>query len=206
VDDQDLPSVSNAELVRRIAAGGPNGPFDTAAEAELYRRFRRQTLFLIRHRTHYSPDAEDLCQEALITVILKLRESAIEEPEKLAAYVRNTAIFTCIMDHRKKKRRKTDSRSDIIDDFPHVSNSPEKGIQEEDMRAALQALINEMTVDRDRELLRLLLLDEDKKNICKILDVTPVHCDRVKSRAVKRLRELLIERGVDPDDLGPWEG
>ena len=57
----------------------------------------------------------------------------------------------------------------------------------------IKRLIEELSVERDREiLLRFYIREEDKESICTALAITPLHFNRVLFRAKQRFRELLL--------------
>ena len=59
-------------------------------------------------------------------------------------------------------------------------------------RETLNKVLNQLSVARDREILRRFYLkDEDKAEICIDLQLSAAHFDRVLYRAKKRMRELI---------------
>jgi RNA polymerase sigma-70 factor, ECF subfamily len=94
-------SRSDAELARSIAA--PAG--DALAEAELCRRFaRRALLYGLRHLRDAAA-AEDLAQEALVTVLLALREGKLRESDQVASFMLGTCRMLAGAQRRKATRR-----------------------------------------------------------------------------------------------------
>ncbi len=92
---------SDAAVALRVATLGG----DPAAEAELCRRFaRRALLYGLRHLGN-SAAAEDLAQEALVTVLLALREGKLREPDQLASFVLGTCRTLAVAQRRKLARR-----------------------------------------------------------------------------------------------------
>jgi RNA polymerase sigma-70 factor (ECF subfamily) len=92
---------SDAALARSVAT--PGG--DPVAEAELCRRFaRRAFLYGLRHLENAAA-AEDLAQEALVTVLLALREGKVREPDQLASFVLGTCRTLAVAQRRKSQRR-----------------------------------------------------------------------------------------------------
>jgi RNA polymerase sigma-70 factor (ECF subfamily) len=92
---------SDAELARSIAAASG----DSGAEAELCRRFaRRAFLYGLRHLGNAAA-AEDLAQDALVTVLLALREGKLREADQLASFVLGTCRTLAVAQRRKGQRR-----------------------------------------------------------------------------------------------------
>jgi RNA polymerase sigma-70 factor (ECF subfamily) len=189
--------VPGGELSRRIREG------DVSAEGELIRQFEPGLRVLLRRRT--GGDAgllQDLVQETLLVVIQRLRGAGVEDPEKLAAFAAQTARNLAIASLRKAERQKTDVDSDITD----RNVDPGKGVETQvaDLEAALavRALLRELPQARDRLMLKRFYLDDhDKEHICQELDLTEAAFNQALSRARKRFRQILEERGFARRDL-----
>jgi RNA polymerase sigma-70 factor (ECF subfamily) len=97
-----LQDASDPELARSIAADG-----DPRAEAELCRRFaKRALLYGLRHLADAAA-AEDLAQEALVTVLLALREGKLREHEQVASFMLGTCRTLAGAQRRKFARRES---------------------------------------------------------------------------------------------------
>ena len=134
--------------------------------------------------------AEDLTHDTLILVLQKLRRESIREPEKLTSYLLSTARFVFYgwlrrMDNQVELRATMDDRTE-----GHLSLS-ETLINECEQKQLVLAL-NQLGVDRDREILsRRYLVEQTKSEICEAMQLTAVHYDRVISRARQRLHAQL---------------
>jgi len=189
---------SDEELVRRISAA-PSGPPDRDVEQMLCARYYQRVRFMLRHRTGNYGLADDLTHDTFIILIKHLRERTLREPDKVWAYLHRTAHFVYIGWVRKEYRRPV---TDLNDDLPNLDPNPEEVVHEELAINALLRLIDELPVARDREILhRRWVLTHEKAEICKAVDITPEHYDRVLWRAHKRFRELLGRKGLTPDDF-----
>jgi RNA polymerase sigma factor (sigma-70 family) len=183
VDPEPRISVDLAERIR-------NG--DRSAETELVRRYERGLLYLLRRRARDSELALDLCQDTFRIAIEKLRTSAMDEPERLAAYLRGIAVHLVIAHARKERRRATTADSDAIAVAPEQGAGPFDNVSSEQVRQIVRALLSELPVPRDREILIRLYLDaEDKESICAQLGVDSAHFNRVLFRAKQRFRDVL---------------
>jgi RNA polymerase sigma-70 factor (ECF subfamily) len=92
---------SDGALVLRIAEQGS----DAQAEAELCRRYaRRALLYGLRHLSGAAA-AEDLAQEALVTMLLALRDGKLREPDQLASFVLGICRTLLVAQRRKSQRR-----------------------------------------------------------------------------------------------------
>jgi RNA polymerase sigma-70 factor (ECF subfamily) len=192
-----LDFVPSGELARRIRDG------DVSAEAELVRQFEPGLRVLLRRRTGGDPRLlQDLVQETLLVVIQRLRGAGIDEPQKLGAFAAQTARNLAIASLRKTTRQKTDVDSDAT----HRNADPGQSVVEiaADLEAALavRALLREMPLPRDRLMLKRFYLDDhDKDAICRELDLTEMAFNQALSRARRRFRQILEERGFAKSDL-----
>jgi RNA polymerase sigma-70 factor, ECF subfamily len=184
--EEQLEARISAELARRIADG------DNAAESQLVERYQRGVLYLLRRRTRDAELALDLRQEAFRIAIEKLRAKEIAEPERVGAFVRGIAVNLAIGAARKTARRATTADSDAVELVADPADGPDAEVASEQTRVAVRALLDEMTVARDRDLLlRFYVEDEDKASICSALGVDSAHFNRILFRAKQRFRALL---------------
>lgn len=185
-----VKSVSVKDLVAKIKAGDPR------AEDQFYRHFRPLVQTILRQKTDDASLIEDLIQDSLLTVLLRIRDQGIQQPEKIASYVAQTARYTLI----GWFRRKGNQHGSAMD----VANlkSPETALEDELMaverEAIVKSLISLMRVPRDQELLqRNYFFDEDKSSLCRQFDLPDQHFDRVISRARGRFKKIIQAQRVD---------
>jgi extracellular factor (EF) 3-hydroxypalmitic acid methyl ester biosynthesis protein len=179
---------ASAALVGRIHAG------DRGAEGELVRRYSQAVHFLLRHHCRDEQVAWDLHQETFLIVIRKLRRESLEHPERLAAYVHNTAVHLWHASLRKEIGRKELLARYFGADEPACYEDPGESCAREDEALRVRAAIDALPVERDRRILReVYLWDVGKPEVCRRLDLTPVHFDRVIHRARERLGSRLEE-------------
>jgi RNA polymerase sigma factor (sigma-70 family) len=189
--------VPGGELSRRIRDG------DASAEGELCRQFEPGLRVLLRRRTGGDYGLlQDLVQETLLVVIQRLRGAGIDDPEKLAAFTAQTARNLAMASLRKAERQRTDVDSDATE----RNADPHRGVDEQasDVEAALavRALLRELPHVRDRSMLkRFYLEDHDKESICQEFDLTEAAFNQALSRARRRFRQILEERGFAKRDL-----
>lgn len=176
-----------ADLVARIGRG------DATAETELWNRYSRGLLFLLRRRTGNPDLAEDLRQETFRIALEKLRSGGLEDPQRLAAYLRGIAVNLAKGDWRKRARQKTTTDSEAVAEASDRSSGPMDEASRQQVAAVVARLLEELGVSRDREILRRFYVDEaDKARICGELDISPTHFNRVLFRAKQRFRTLLL--------------
>jgi RNA polymerase sigma-70 factor, ECF subfamily len=176
------------DLVARIARG------DRAAEGEFVRRFERGVRALVRrHCRPGDPIVDDLVQDVLAGVIERLRAGAIHDSAALPGYVQAAAVYATTAEYRR--RRPTQSVS-TIENLPD-GESPTARLDATQLATMLRALLAEMPVVRDREILVRFYLDEqDKDQVCRALGIDPAHFHRVVFRARERFRTLLEQAGI----------
>ena len=170
------------------------------SDADL-RQLRSGVLFLL-HREVIDPAlAEDLCNETFRIVLERLRRQPLEDPGKLAAYLAQTARNLATADRRKAARRQTfTGEQHNIDDFADEGSDPSVALDSQARAKAIRKVLEEMPNVRDRQLLvRFYLNDEDKADICRDLNLTEEHFNRVIFRARERFRVLLDKRFERPD-------
>jgi RNA polymerase sigma-70 factor (ECF subfamily) len=186
--DSDQEPAIATDLVARISRGARE------AEETMARRYGARLLYLLKRRTRDPELALDLLQDTLRIAIERLRSGPLEQPEGLAAYLRGVALNLWIAHQRKNARRGTTADSDAVEAAADESGAgPFENVSREQVRDAVAALLEELGVPRDREILRRLYLgDEDKDAICAALGVDTIHFNRVLFRAKERFRELLV--------------
>jgi RNA polymerase sigma-70 factor, ECF subfamily len=189
--------VPGGELSRRIREG------DVSAESELIRQFEPGLRVLLRRRT--GGDAgllQDLVQETLLIVIQRLRGTGIEDPQKLAAFAAQTARNLAIASLRKAERQRTDVDTDATDRNPDPSQDVQDRTADAEAALAVRAMLRELPQPRDRLMLkRFYLEDHDKQLICEEMHLTEAAFNQALSRARRRFRQILEERGFAKRDL-----
>jgi RNA polymerase sigma-70 factor (ECF subfamily) len=183
----DTEARTSADIVARIRRG------DAGAETELWERYCRGLLFLLRRRTRDPDLAQDLRQETFRIALEKLRKDGLDDPEKLAAYLRGIAVNLVSGDWRKRSRQNTSADTEVVERTADTVSSVQDSVTRADLAALIRRLIEELGVERDREmLLRFYIREEDKESICTELAITPLHFNRVLFRARQRFRALLL--------------
>jgi RNA polymerase sigma-70 factor (ECF subfamily) len=187
---------NDGDLVRRIRAG------DAQAEVELTHRFERAITQILVRQTANLALAQELCQETLIIIIKRLRAQSLDNPDKLAAFIAQTARNLAIAERRKQRRRRTEPTGEDMVDVPDDQRDQERDAQRDSAAAAIASVLAEMKSARDRSLLvRYYLREEDKDVICRELGMTAPSFNVVLFRARSRFLELLNKRGLTGGDL-----
>ena len=185
----------------RIVQGIRDG--DSAAESAMVERYSRGLGYLLARRIGDDERARDLLQETFYIAIKKLREIKLENPARLAGYLRGIAIRVALNAGRRRSRDPVPIDIKAVAAIPDVEPRQFEIIAKDQTRSAVRELLDEMHVTRDRDLLiRLYVHDQDKEEICRALGLDSLHFNRVLYRAKGRFRELL-EQSADASDFVP---
>ena len=177
-------------LAERIRRG------DRLAESELVAALGRGVRIMLERRIADQELARDVFQDTFMVVLARLRTEALDTPERLPAFVHQTATNLAVGAFRREARRRTTADSDSVEQVADPAN-PYLALSAAQQRAAVHRLIGEMSVPRDRQVLLRYYLDEaDKATLCAELELAPEHFDRVLYRARSRLRELCLAHGT----------
>lgn len=179
---------SEAErLVYRIGLG------DSDAERQFCSSYYESTRSFVRNLVREDTVAEDLTQDAMLTVLLALRDNKLRQAQSLNRYLKQTAHYIVISWYRKKGNQFHQS----IDDVPvsDTGKSLEDFVYNCERRELIASLIDSMSVERDRDfLVRHYIHDEDKADICSETGLSGQHFDRVISRARSRCRSIMVQQ------------
>jgi RNA polymerase sigma-70 factor (ECF subfamily) len=180
------------QLVRRIIEGDP------VAEGELISRFSRALTFLLRRLTRDESQAEDLYQETFRLVIEKVRGGELREAERLPGFVCAVARNLHLGASRRLGRnRRRQAEPEQTETAPDPAPGQLSSLLARERAAMVRRVLAELRNERDREILsRYYLAEQEKESICRDLDLSDLHFNRVLFRARQRYREL-FERWRD---------
>jgi RNA polymerase sigma-70 factor, ECF subfamily len=156
---------------------------------------------LILRRVRDPEVAADILQDAAVTTLEKLRMGEIAHPENLGGYLYRVAL-NHLRNHRRKDRSALSS-VEALDELPASENDVDwEDFAGRQWATAARRMLEEMPVARDREVLvRFYLDDEDREKICRELQLSEEHFNRVIFRARNRFRALGEHRGFRKADL-----
>ena len=178
-----------AALVERIQNG------DREAEAELISNYARGVRAVVRH--HCRPgesQVDDITQNILTQLLGRLRAGAIHDLQALPHYLRVSIRHACAAHYR---RCGTGALPSAIDEAHSRDADPELQTHRDQLQQVIRELIDELPVERDREVLRRFYLhDQDRQRVCRALGIDEGHFHRVVHRARQRLREALHRVGM----------
>ena len=195
--DANSGSMDPVVLAERIGQG------QREAEAELVRRYSRPLMTMLRQRTGDEQRAEDVHQDTFCIVLERLRTRGIDDPSRLAAFIHRTAVNVLIGDVRKEARRQTYADTDTIQRVRDSEPDHLQRLISRESGNAVRETVLELQNTRDRELLyRYYILQQEKPIVCKALELTPEHFDRVIYRAKQRFKKIIQQRQLMPIDAG----
>jgi RNA polymerase sigma-70 factor (ECF subfamily) len=172
-------------------------------ESEMVERYSRGLGYLLARQIGDNERARDLLQETFCIAIEKLRENELEQPERLAGYLRGIAVRVALNAGRRRKREPVGLDSSAIAAIPNDERRQFQHVSGEETQSAVHKILQSMPVERDRELLiRFYVYDQDKQEICRELGLNSLHFNRVLFRAKNRFRKLL-EKSADVADFMP---
>jgi RNA polymerase sigma-70 factor (ECF subfamily) len=201
---QDSALQEEAQIAATIVEGIRDG--DSDAESRLLERYSNGLRYLLLRRTRDEERARDLLQDTFLIAITKLRETELEEPERLAGYLRGIAIRVALNAGRRRQREPYPMEVEAVTQIPDREPGQFDHVAREQTKAAVLKLLKTMPMKRDREILtRFYVEDQDKDEICKTLGLDSLHFNRVLFRARKRFRKIL-EKSTRIADLAPGQG
>ena len=182
-----------ARWVRRIIAG------DADAEAELARRYQDGIVVIIGRIVHNDAVTEDLSQETFRIALEKIRKGDVRDPERVSGFICGVARNLAI-DYVRKMRRTVNQEDDSgVEEISDPQPGPYERLWRKERAQLVRDMIDELEVERDREVLsRYYLAEEDKGQICADLGLSSQQFNTVISRALKRYKKLYLKRFGKP--------
>jgi len=201
ISNRDPRLADEARTAARIAQGILDG--DTGAETEMVERYSKGLRYLLARRIGDDERARDLLQETFCIAIEKLRSIELDNPERLAGYLRGIAIRVALNAGRSRNREPFSMEIEAVSAIPDKEPRQFQNIAKKQTLSAVHRLLESMPVERDRELLiRLFVYDQDKEEIRRALGLDSLHFNRVLFRAKERFRKIL-EKSADIADFVP---
>ncbi len=198
---RDSALEEEARTAARIVQG-IRGPADERSvyESEMVERYSRGLRYLLARRIGDDERARDLLQDTFLIALEKLREIKLDNPERLAGYLRGIAIRVALNAGRRRNREPYPMEIEAVAAIPDSEPRQFQHIAKQQTLSAVHTLLESMPVERDRELLlRFYVYDQDKQEICGALGLDSLHFNRVLFRAKGRFRKILEKSGETPN-------
>lgn len=182
---------SEASVSERLVNGVLEG--SSAAEKEMVERYQKGLRVMLFNRSRDKQLAEDVAQETWLLVLQKVRGNQLRDKRKLAAFIIQIAKNQLIMKQRSQKNHGSVDEGEA-GDVSDAKPSPEQALGQAQLGRFVAAMLDELKVDRDRQILkRFYLIGDEKDDLCSEFDLSPAHFDRVLYRARERFKSLWEE-------------
>lgn len=175
-----LTPIAQAALADRIREGDP------AAEEELVRWFGPRIFHAALARIHDREGARDLAHDVLISVLRALRQGRLREEERLSAFIHGT-LRNLANNYLRERGKRVFVALDPELPAPTLPCEFETGEQLGLVHHALESL---QATERN-VLLLTLVKDMKPGEIGKKLGLSPANVRTQKSRALKKVKELI---------------
>ncbi len=184
----------DASYVDKLRSG------DARTEAHFVSYFSELIRLKLRSRLRSDEAIEDVRQETFARVIGLLRaEGGLRQADRLGAFV-NSICNNVLLEHYRSKSMKESS----LDDEPEgvfVNRGPNalSILETKETTRAVRQILNQLT-ERDRELLKSVLLDErDKDAVCAEFGVTREYLRVLVHRAKQSFKTLYVQQLGEQD-------
>ena len=151
----------------------------------------------LQSRGRSPEDIEDIRQETFSRVFKALRSpDGIREPEKLGAFVNSTCNFV------RNELYRANQRVSMLDDENAAAETPDPGRDALDQAMSSESrdlvdLVIEELPERDRRILRGVLEERDKDEVCEELGVDRAYLRVLQHRATNSFKKLYLERASE---------
>jgi RNA polymerase sigma-70 factor, ECF subfamily len=173
-----------SELVSRIRDG------DKQAEEDLFRRYHRAVMIIINQAWKNCPLADDLCQETFHITLRRIKAGALNEPQKLPAYIWGVAQKLVIQNLRKRASKNIEG-VEKAEQFPDPTPSQLDTMLQKEKAKLARRVLEELRSERDRQVLyRFYIAEDSKEEICADLGLTAEQFNLVLFRARSQYRKL----------------
>lgn len=175
--------IFDAEYVRRLTNSDPETESDFASY------FGQLLAIKLRSRLR-SPDLiQDVTQETFLRVLRTLRQSGIDNPEALGAFVNSVCNNVLFEAYRAQSRV-----ADPVEDRVSEEIPADSAMAGEEERTQVRSVLSELP-EKDRKILRWLFFEErDKGEVCRVLQVDREYLRVLLHRAKQRFRTDYLRR------------
>ena len=176
-----VTSAADSDLVASIAEG------DQAAESAFYEKYAERVFFLALSERWSREDAEDIRAETFLRVLQALRAGKLRKPGSLSSFIVGIALNVM-----REHRRRTANSDGLLAGEADVAGdeSPEAAFVDRETAESVAETIEQLR-PREREFLRMYYYEElPKEQIARALGIKEERLRLIKSRALKRFREI----------------
>ncbi len=161
---------------------------DRVTEDHFYRYFRPLLFAKLRNRIP-AEDIDDVIQEVFVRVLPRLDD--VRDGRKFGAFV--LGFCSNIVLERYRKTSRTEPLTEVHEQIVDKKSTAEEEFFSEEASAAVRHVLHAMR-PRDASILRAVLADEPRKDICRRLGVSSEYLGVVLHRAKERFRALFRKK------------
>jgi RNA polymerase sigma-70 factor, ECF subfamily len=198
-DADPLEDDAIASLVDQARAG------DAGARRRLYVQFVDRVFRVVRGMVRSDADAEDVTQDAMLTVLTSLHTYRPRAEARFAAWVMTIAVNTA---HRRFRRRRPElTATGELPDVPDPAADPAADLDRARRRRALLLALAELP-ERERQIVSLRYGAElNAREIGAAVGLEPANVRKILERARMqlgaRLDAVFNPSGLNPDGFNP---
>jgi RNA polymerase sigma-70 factor (ECF subfamily) len=175
----------DAEYVQRLSNS------DGETERDFVSYFTELLEIKLRSRLRSADQIQDVIQETFVRVLKTLRNSAVENPQALGAFVNSVCNNVLFEFYRTQSRF-----SPAPEDRPSQEAPAEDVMAGEQERTEVRRIVDQLP-EKDRKILRWMFFDErDKGEICRALKIDREYLRVLVHRAKLRFRDDYLHRAA----------
>ncbi len=184
-----MTATFDADYVRRLTAG------DAEVERHFTTYFGQLLLFKLRGRLRSPQQVQDARQETFLRVLTTLRrKGGVDQPERLGAFV--NAVCNNVLLEMFRAGSRTAPMEEDTPEPADTKPDPESTLVSQDRKCWVREILSELP-ERDREVLRLIFLEEvDKAEVCRRLQVEDGYLRVLLHRAKAKFRVLAARESL----------
>lgn len=137
---RDSALVEEARVATRLVLGIRDG--NAAAESDMVERYSRGLRFLLARRIGDDERARDLLQETFCIAIEKLRKTDLDNPERLAGYLRGIAIRVAQNAGRQRNKEPYSIDIEAVASIPDAEPRQFQQVSNDQTQAAVRKLLS----------------------------------------------------------------
>ena len=173
----------DAEYVRRLTDSDPE------TESDFVAYFGELMAIKLRARLRAAEAIQDATQETFLRVLRTLRQTGIDNPEALGAFVNSVCTNVLFEVYRAQSRVAAAVEDRVSEEIP-----ADAAMAGEEERTQVRSVLSELP-EKDRRILRWLFFDErDKGEVCRVLQVDREYLRVLVHRAKQRFRTDYLRR------------
>jgi len=151
----------------------------------IYNQYRQKILILIRMKTNYDSDSEDICHDVLEAVIKAVQNGKINNSEKLPAFI-NSICYNKIADWMRRKYVRKEIHIGDLEIFDPDQDTLNKLIDEE-QRDNLDRIFRKLNFREKKVLYLHYFHNWDFEKISSIINLKPSTTRKTAERARKKI-------------------